>query len=647
MVRKITTEQFIERAKKMHDDKYDYSKSIYIGKDDMIIIICPQHGEFTQRAGTHVRGGGCKKCATDVIASKRRMTIEQFIERSNNIHNNKYNYEKVVYTNLASKVSIICPVHGEFKQLASSHISGKGCRRCSDEQNAINNRSCTDDFIKKARIKHGDIYDYSKVVYIKNSMNVIIGCPIHGDIEQTPASHLAGHGCIRCAGTYIPNTDEFIKKARAKHGNTYDYSKSEYVNHCTKIIIICAIHGEFKQTPNSHLNGSGCSKCGGNYKMNTDDFIIRAISKHGNKYDYSKTNYIDIFTKVIIICPTHGEFKQTPAGHINKGTGCPKCNGGYKLDISEFIERSKSIHENKYDYSKVVYIKNSLNVIIGCPIHGDFNQTPAMHLVGHGCQICGGSYVSNTDTFIKKASAIHNNQFDYSKSDYVRNSDDIIIICMIHGEFKQTPANHLKGQGCAKCSRKLMSERMSSTTDEFIIKATSKHGGKYDYSKVDYKNNTDKIIIVCPKHGEFKQIPANHLYGNGCPKCAQIGFSKISIEWMTFIESYYDISIQHMGNSSKEYMIGGNTRWKADGYCKDTNTIYEFHGDYWHGNPKVYKPSAKNTICNKTMGFLYKKTTDRESKIKSLGYNLITIWEHDWYLAVNMVRKIQKLYMNR
>ncbi len=132
---------------------------------------------------------------------------------------------------------------------------------------------------------------------------------------------------------------------------------------------------------------------------------------------------------------------------------------------------------------------------------------------------------------------------------------------------------------------------------------------------------------------------------NGCIKCSNIGYSKPQIQWLEFLEKYYNINIQHMGNSNQEYKIK-NTRWKADGYCKDTNTIYEFHGDFWHGNPKCYLETDKNNVSNKTMGYLYKKTLEREQKIKDLEYNLIVMWEYDWNKINKNITKLQQKIKN-
>jgi hypothetical protein len=169
----------------------------------------------------------------------------------------------------------------------------------------------------------------------------------------------------------------------------------------------------------------------------------------------------------------------------------------------------------------------------------------------------------------------------------------------------------------------------SSNISEFIKKAKTIHGDKYDYSKANYINSNTKVTIICEIHGDFEQKPNNHI-GNktGCPKCNNVGYSKSQIQWLKFMSKYYNLNIIHAENE-REFIIP-NTRFKADGYCKETNTIYEFHGDYWHGNPKIFNANDINKVSNKTFGELYEKTLKREQQIKDMGFNLITIWESDW-----------------
>ena len=313
----------------------------------------------------------------------------------------------------------------------------------------------TEQFIEKARKVHGDKYDYSKVNYVDAKTKVTIICPEHGEFEQTPNSHLSGQNCPECTGTFRKTKNEFIEESIKVHGDKYDYSKVNYVNARTKVTIICPKHGEFEQTPSSHIQGHGCPKCVKKYKKNKNEFIEEARKIHGNKYDYSKVNYVNGKTKVTIICPEHGEFEQTPSVHL-LGCACPKCaikknKNKLSLTIEQFIEKARKIHGNKYNYSKVNYVNAYTKVTIICPEHGEFEQTPSVHLLGCACPKCAGKNITKKD-FIEKARKIHGDKYDYSKVNYVNSQTNVTIICPEHGEFEQKPVNHLRFHGCPKCA---------------------------------------------------------------------------------------------------------------------------------------------------------------------------------------------------
>jgi hypothetical protein len=192
------------------------------------------------------------------------------------------------------------------------------------------------------------------------------------------------------------NTKQFIEDVKKVHSTKYDYSLVKYINNRTKVKIICPEHGIFEQRPYSHISGQGCPKCGGTCKFTINDFIIKSKEIHGNKYDYSKSNYIDSITPIKIICKKHGIFEQLPSNHIHHNNGCPLCANiikgeSVKLNTKLFIKKSKKVHGNKYDYSLVDYINTHTKVKIICKKHGIFEQQPNSHLNGRGCNICNKS----------------------------------------------------------------------------------------------------------------------------------------------------------------------------------------------------------------------------------------------------------------
>jgi len=255
----------------------------------------------------------------------------------------------------------------------------------------------------------------------------------------------------------------FIKQSRKIHSLEYDYSLSRYTARKSSISIICKTHGEFKQSPDSHLKGSGCPKCALSLKFNTAQFIDKLKKVHGARYDYSKLNYIGTIHDVEIICNIHGSFWQRASAHL-KGNGCPTCGKCRKhanshTGASEFEIRAKKIHGDKYKYDDVQYVNNTTRVKIFCVKHNEyFEQMPSAHLKGSGCQRCGiernsSIRVWTREQFIYEAEMVHGCKYGYDDVIYVGTTDKVDIICYDHGVFRQTPANHLNlNQGCPKCS---------------------------------------------------------------------------------------------------------------------------------------------------------------------------------------------------
>jgi hypothetical protein len=454
-------------------------------------------------------------------------------------------------------------------------------------------------------------------------------------------------------------TKKFIEESKNIHGDKYDYDKVNYINSKNKVIITCKIHGEFEQIPNNHLNKSGCPKCSKisrsrKLTLTQDEFIKRSNEIHKGFYTYFNTFYVNSKNKVIITCKIHGDYKQYPQDHL-RGHGCVRCENEKTArkrtkPLEKFIEEAKNIHGDKYDYDKVNYINNKNKVIITCKIHGEFEQSTINHLKRQGCRICG--YINMADKlrkpqekFIEEAINIHENTYDYDKVNYINSDTKVIITCDIHGDFEQRPSLHLLGSGCKLCGIDKNAYNRRSPFDKFIEKSRIIHGNTYSYDKAIYLNCMNKLIITCHIHGDFEQIPNNHLRGASCPQCScSKSYSLISLEWMDFIEKYNNIKIKNIKNGG-EFTIP-TTKYKADGYCEQLNSIYEFHGDYWHGNPLIFDKDDINQVNGKTFGELYNKTKERKDKIISLGYNYIEIWENDWILRKRMIVELINLYSN-
>jgi hypothetical protein len=219
----------------------------------------------------------------------KKITIEEFIKRSNLRHNNKYNYDQSLYLNSKEKIEIICPYHGVFYQLAGEHLRGCGCPDC-DPTKVLGIKK----FISKAKQIHGDKYDYSLVDYISNREYIIIICPKHGEFKQVPEAHLRKQGCPKCSTNQKRTTEEYIKLCNDVHGEIYDYSLVEYVNKKTNVKIICKQHGVFEQRADLHLKGHGCKIC---KKSKMELYLIKKLKELNinfitdKKYSNCKNKY--------------------------------------------------------------------------------------------------------------------------------------------------------------------------------------------------------------------------------------------------------------------------------------------------------------------------------------------------------------------
>ena len=268
---KQTTQDFIEKARKVHGDKYDYSCTEYMGARYNVSIRCKIHGVFTQIATNHLGGKGCTECSRIKVARDQTSNTEEFIKKARNIHGDRYDYSLVDYKNNRTQVEIICKIHEKFLQAPSDHLSGKGCTECGKEKSKEDTRSrimlLKDEFIKRANNIHKNLYDYSKIEYVDTRTKIKIICKKHGSFLQTPQKHMSGRGCPTCGRERtiehnFSNTQDFIKKAKLLHGDLFSYKEVDYRGADTKIEIICKKHGSFFQSPHNHLKGSGCPRCG-------------------------------------------------------------------------------------------------------------------------------------------------------------------------------------------------------------------------------------------------------------------------------------------------------------------------------------------------------------------------------------------------
>lgn len=360
---------------------------------------------------------------------------------------------------------------------------------------------------------------------------------------------------------------------------------------------------------------------------NKQNFIDKSNIVHGNKYNYSKVCYVNNKTKVEIICDSHGSFYQRPDGHLN-GQGCNPCGILRRVEkrtipLKDFILRSKELHGDKYDYNcSSDYIGIKYKVSIKCnTCKNIFRQMADSHTRGQGCPICANNQTYTTDEFIRKSTRIHGNKYNYDNVKYTRTSEKVQITCLrCRNTFYQRANDHLNGSGCGSCNKKDGQSYKKLNTSIFVDRSRLIHGNVYDYSKSDYKYCQLKVEIICNScKSTFFQEPLHHMNGHGCPNCAKNKYtSKLEKDFLNHLNIPDELSNRQVGIG--EFVVDALV----------DNTVYEFLGDFWHGNPDKYKSSDVNVVVGKTFGMLYNNTLLRFKKLKSSGFEVKYIWESDW-----------------
>ena len=387
-------EKFIADARKIHGDKYDYSKVNYINNHTNVTIICPIHGPFEQTPKNHLKGFGCKKCSGEKKSLERSLNKEEFIIRANKVHNNRFTYDLTNYKNLQSFIKVIDTTDGKvYEQKADSHIDGHTpFGNCWDSRKI----KYDDDFYKKIYKLYGDKYDLSKVKYVNSKKKVTIICPIHGGKNVSPQTLLNGWECPECKKEREKISIERISNKLKKHTEIIKILDVNLIDNKIFVTYLCEYDGIQKDSLRNLIR-NGCNICKKRkyWEEKTQEFIRKAKEVHGDKYDYSKSIYKSSKDKICIICPKHGEFWQTRENHL-KGENCSRCAKEITAlknskTTEEFIDDANKIWFNKFDYSKVKYVTAKRKVCIICPEHGEFWQKPDAHLNGYDCYECSKS----------------------------------------------------------------------------------------------------------------------------------------------------------------------------------------------------------------------------------------------------------------
>lgn len=396
----------------------------------------------------------------------------------------------------------------------------------------------------------------------------------------------------------------FLQRAKEIHNDKYDYSLINEINHKNKLPIICKQHGVFYQQIYEHLRGNGCPCCVGRKKYTFDEFIDRLTQNNNNKYNYETLINKELYntTKLELFCQKHNKFFQTTVKRHLNGDICPLCKQEIEERKQVFIKQANEKYSNHYQYHKINYIDNHSQINIVCPKHKSFTTTPEKHLQGDECPTCKKLATDKKLQFIQKSRILHGDKYDYSKVIYTNSKEKVTIICPIHDEFQQAPFKHLQNQGCPSCNK-----NKKLTNNEFIERSNIIHNNKYDYSKAQYVNNTTKVCIICPRHGEFWQTPKKHLLNQGCPKCGHI-ISKSEEEIAEFIK--HNTNFEIIRNSRNII-----TPYELDIYIPEIKLAIEYNGDRWHS--KEFGRGEDYHIM-------------KSERCQELGIKLIHIFEHDY-----------------
>jgi G:T-mismatch repair DNA endonuclease (very short patch repair protein) len=345
--------------------------------------------------------------------------------------------------------------------------------------------------------------------------------------------------------------------------------------------------------------------------LTTDEFIARAQAVHGDRYDYSRVVYVTSKTPVEVLCPDHGPFFPKPNNHVTNRSGCPRCSHCPPTSLDTFLARARSIHGDRYDYSRVIYQTVQTPIEIICPEHGPFMQTPMSHTQGRGCQQCGAKQCvrrKNTAWFIERARSVHGDRYDYSQVKYVRTIDPVTIICVTHGAFTQKAADHLAGNGCQACAGIVKIER-----DTFVQRSNEAHNSKYTYG--EFNGLRCKAEITCPVHGVFMQTAREHQAGHGCPDCAAeattSSFEQEVAAWLSAQGIFFV-------RNTREPLHG----LEIDLFIPDQQIGIECQGAFWHSDNKL--PHAR--------------IHEHKANIaEQQGIRLIYIWDFDWIKRKSVV----------
>jgi hypothetical protein len=338
---------------------------------------------------------------------------------------------------------------------------------------------------------------------------------------------------------------------------------------------------------------------------------------HGEKYDYSRTRYKNSKSKVELICLRCGiSVYVTPNDHLSKKSGCRCWRSMSLADIQAKCLRNLG---SSITCHAVRSGKHMREVDLECALCGRrwWSQISSVNQ-SKGCLTCNRLKPRSWDEALAKFVAVHGERYQHDPISYTKWHGKINVKCLsCQSNFTIMCVDHAKGQGCVGCHK-----RCKVDTEEFVRRAKQMHGDAYDYSRVNYADMMSKVDIRCVKCGSwFKQLPNNHVnIGNGCPACASAAVvSKLEAAWLDSLQ----ISVE----DRQVTVTIDDASYVVDALCGDT--VYEFYGSYWHGDPRATRASQIIGRRSETASELYAKTLSRQSALERKGYMVKYVWEWD------------------
>jgi hypothetical protein len=401
----FTQGEFEDLCRGVHGDKYDYSYDTYKGMVIPYKVYCKDHGFFNIQPSSIIHGKqGCKKCYRDRVLAKNKVG---HLSKLQKVHKGKYEIKDwLELTTLRHKVIVTCQDHGDYEEKLSSILNTDfgGCPKCKQlKEGKV--------FVEKAKGIHGSKYTYDENDYVCSRDSMKIWCNTHKEyFYQRPSAHLQGQNCPLCGkesttSKLHKDVDHFITRARAVHGDKYDYSKSIYTTAHKKITITCPEHGDFRTTSNNHWAGLGCKECKDSERREL--YLNNLLSYVGkqeryNHFDMSQVKYISNTTKVRITCTEHNEVFYATPNKLLDSSGVIGCKVCY------------SLNQNRWTLKGILNIPNIENKT------GYFYLGKVSGLRGVKIGITGNikERQSNYNTDLRKYEGFSFNYYDYIKTNY-------------------------------------------------------------------------------------------------------------------------------------------------------------------------------------------------------------------------------------